>query len=131
MTLHLGFFPDFKWSDSVLLTGNAHDIESLLLELGKFVEANENQFPIHNFASVAPRHQVQLFAQRTTQEAQHSTPSQFSWLCTSSSLSDIQAKLLALVHSGSRHQYFDLEGVDTQLIVSVGEYSDSWWQEYG
>jgi len=131
MTLHLGFFPDFKWADSVLLTGNAHDIESLSSALGKFVEANEHQFPIHNLASVAPRHQVQLFAQRATQEAQRSKPLQFSWLCTSSSLSDIQAKLLALVHSGNGHQYFDLEGADTQLIVSVGEYNDSWWQEHG
>ena len=125
MTLHLGFFPDFKWADSVLLTGTAHDIESLSSALGKFVGANEHQFPIHNLASVAPRHQVQLFAQRATQEPQHSNPAQFSWLCTSRSLPDIQAKLLALVHSSNGHQYFDLAGSDTQLIVSVGEYNES------
>lgn len=131
MTLHLGFFADFKWSDSVLLTGTPHDIESLSLALGKFVGSNEQQFPIHNLASVAPRHQVQLFAHRVPQESLHSNPTQFSWLCASSSLSDIQAKLLALVHSNNGHQYFDLEGSGTQLIVSVGEYNDNWWQEHG
>ncbi len=131
MTLHLGFFPDFKWSDSVLLSGTTHDIENLSLALGKFVESKEQQFPIHNLASIAPRHQALLFAQRATEEPHHSNPAQFSWQCTSSSLSDIQAKLLTLVRSNNGHQYFDLEGSDTQLIVSVGEYNDSWWQEHG
>ena len=131
MALHLGFFPDFKWSDSVLLTGTAQDIEELSLALGKFVESKEPQYPIHNLASIAPRHQAQLFAQRSTSEPHHSKPPQFSWLCASSSLPDIQAKLLALAHSGNGHQYFDLESPDTQLIVSVGEYNDNWWQENG
>ena len=131
MTLHLGFVPDFKWSDSVLLSGSTHDIEKLSLALGKFVESKDQQFPIHNLASIAPRHQAQLFVQCATQELRHSNPAQFSWQCTSGSLSDIQAKLLALVHSGNGHQYFDLDGSDTQLIVSVGEYNDKWWQEHG
>ena len=131
MTLRLGFFTDFKSSESVLLTGTSHDIESLSLVMGKFVESDEGQFPIHNLASIAPRHQAQLFAQRAAPEPQQPTPIRFSWLCTPSSLSDIQAKLLALVRSSNGHQYFDLEGSDIHLIVSVGEYSDSWWQNHG
>lgn len=131
MTLHLGFFPDFKWSDSVLLSGTTHDIENLSLALGKFVESKAQQFPIHNLASIAPRHYAHLFAQSATSNTHHSNQPQFSWLCASSSLPDIQGKLLALARSGNGHQYFDLDGSDTQLVVSVGEYNDNWWQENG
>jgi hypothetical protein len=115
----------------VLLSGASDDIENLSSALGKFVFSNERQFPIHDLASIAPLHRAQLFAQRAVQESHNSNPTQFSWLCASSSLPVIQAKLLALVHSGNGHQYFDLDGSDTELIVSIGEYSDSWWQEHG
>ena len=131
MTLHLGFFKDFKWSDSVLLAGTSHDIENLSSVLGKFVESNDSQFPIHSLASIAARHHAQLFTHRSVQEQEHSGPTTFFWLCSPSYLPDIQAKLLALMQSGNGHQYFKLEGSDTQLIVSVGEYSDSWWQANG
>ncbi|MGV3582994.1 MAG: hypothetical protein ACO1N8_11895 [Methylophilus sp.] len=62
---------------------------------------------------------------------QSSTPNQFSWLCSSIALPDIQTKLASLVLSSNGHQYFDLQGTDTQLIVSVCEYSDAWWQANG
>ena len=128
MTLQLGFFTDFKWSDSVLLTGTPSDIENLSSVLGQFIESPEQQLPIHKLATIAPSHPVQLFAQRISQKL---VSPNFTWLCTHESLPDIQAKLLALVHSSNGHQYFDLEGSDVQLIVSVGEYSDSWWQAHG
>jgi hypothetical protein len=127
MTLRLGFFVDFKGSDSVLLTGTATDIEHLLLALAKFVESNEHQFSVHSLASVSPRHPAHLFAKREAQELQHSDSAQFSWLCTANALPDIQAKLLTLVNSNKGHQYFDLDESDTRLIVSIGEYSDAWW----
>ena len=131
MTLRLGFFADFKGSDLVLLAGASSDVENLSLALVKFAESNGRQFAIHNLASIAPRHQTQLFVHHTAQETRHLVPAQFSWLCTSSSMPDIQTKLLELVHSSNGHQYFDLEGSDTQLIVSIGEYNDDWWQEHG
>jgi len=131
MTLRLGFFTDFKWGNSVLLTGTSDDIETLSSELGKFVVSNEQMFPIHSLATISNRYPAMLFAQREAQNPQSSNPIQFYWLCTSSLLSNIQANLLSLSHSGNGHQYFDLQDSDNQLIVSVGEYSDSWWQAHG
>ena len=131
MTLRIGFFTDFKWADSVLLSGTPNDIETLSSELSKFVVSNEQQFPIHSLASISNRYPAMLFAKREAQEPQASNPMQFSWLCSSNALPDIQDKLLSLVHSSNGHQYFDLQGSDSQLIVSVGEYSDSWWQAHG
>ena len=131
MTLRLGFFNDFKWGNSVLLTGTPNDIENLSSELGKFVLSNEQQFPIHSLASISNRYPAMLFAQREAKNFQNSISAQFSWLCASDVLPDIQANLLSLSHSSNGHQYFELQESGNKLIVSVGEYSDSWWQAHG
>ena len=131
MTLRLGFFTDFKWADSVILSGSPDDIQSLSFELGKFVVSSKQELPIHNLASVSNRYPAMLHVRQEKHHSQKSNLMQFTWLCSSLVLPDIHVKLLALTHAGNGHQYFDLQGTDLQLIVSVGEHSDAWWQAHG
>jgi hypothetical protein len=125
VNLNLGFFPEFKGADSVLLAGDPSAIAELSNLLGSFVASSQSELPIHGFARVSPRHATQLYASRSEQPA-----SMFRWLCSSASLPDIQGKLTALASSGKGHHYFSLVASPVQLIVSVGEYPHSWWRAH-
>ena len=131
MDLHLGFFANFNGSDSLLLEGSSLGIENLVSVLCAFMYSAEESLPIHTLASVASRHPVQLFATRVLQRAVVSEPPRFAWQLSSGELPNIQEKLLELAHSPSGHQYFDIVGSSAQLIVSVGEYGESWWRAHG
>jgi len=124
--MQLGFFPDFKGRDSVLLEGTSKDVAFLSEQLGEFVSSNLSQFPVHALANVSQQHPARLFAIRS---AAASAPG-FCWLCPPTELSAIQGKLAALAESKVGHQYFDLAGSNAQLVVSVGEYGEVWWQAH-
>jgi hypothetical protein len=121
--LRLGLFHQFKGADTLLLTGTAHDIADLSHRLEEFAASPDFELPLHGFAQVSASHPAQLFACRTAQPPL----SGFGWPCSPELLPSVQGKLHAVASSGNRHQYFDLIGSPIQLMVSVGEYADSWW----
>jgi hypothetical protein len=55
-----------------------------------------------------------------------SLANRFIWRIDSSLYSSLDG-LLEGFFGPSGHQYFDLDGTDTILLVSVGEYDDNWW----
>jgi len=125
MTLHLGLFQNFKGSDTLLLSGTPADISGLSVRLGEFVASGAAAWPIHQLARVSSRNSVGLFASR----APHPQATGHVWLCSPDSVPATQGKLQSLASSGSGHQYFDLLDASVQLMVSVGEYSESWWSD--
>lgn len=122
--LNIGFFEDFAGADSVLLTGSPEDIASLSSRLKQFLWSSEQHLPIHTQANVSVRRPVLLFASRTA----NVTADSFHWL-----VSLVEPEMLEpLVTSGKPgHQYFELAQSKVQLVVSVGEYSEQWWQAHG
>ena len=131
MNLQLGFFEDFKSKDSVLLVGSPSDMNILAVLLGNFTSSQETSLAIHNFASVAPNQPAQLFVQRSARGLPTGQTQQFNWLCSADEYPTIRAKLERLAESCEGHQYFSLIGSHAQLMVSVGEYSQSWCQAHG
>jgi hypothetical protein len=127
--LRLGFFPSFKGSDTVLLSGLPEDIEQLSAQLIPVVSGVKPALALHELATVALNHPVTLVATQSSSPLRG--PHVFSWVCDANSQSDIKAKLGSLAGSGKGHQYFELAGSATTLMVSVGEYSDDWWQSHG
>jgi hypothetical protein len=123
MSFRLGLFQQFKGADTLLLSGSPADIADLSARLGEFVASDAPEWPVHSVAHTSPRNPAQLFASRFSQP--HAAG--FVWLCSSESVPAVQGKLQALASSVSGHQYFDLFGSSVQLVVSVGEYSESWW----
>jgi hypothetical protein len=124
--LRLGFFPQFKGADLVLLAGEPGDIEYLSSQLTRFAASSEAALAIHNFATTSQQHPAQLFASRST----HNNGVGFYWECSPSELPTIQGKLAALA-SSTGHQYFPLLSSSVQLVLSAGEYGPSWWQAHG
>jgi hypothetical protein len=123
VNLRLGFFPQFKGADSILLAGEADDIARLSGALVSFVASSQDQLSIHGLAAVSALHPAKLYATHSTEPS----GSDFRWLCSPATQSTIQGKLAALAMSGKGHQYFSLIGSPVQLVVSVGEHPPSWW----
>jgi hypothetical protein len=122
----LGFFADFKGADSVLICGSSNAMAILVLRLKEFVTSPLTEIHIHDLAVVSSSHPAKLSAVRSTLTA----ASGFCWLCSSEETESIFGKLNALANCTSGHQYFDLLGSECQLVVSVGEYSDAWWNHH-
>lgn len=131
MNLQLGFFPDFKGADTVLLEVSPLSIEDLANALGTLSASEDHWLSIHSLATVAPDHSVQLFAVFTEPTAAVPNLPGFEWKFSIGELPAIQAKLRELARSQSGHQYFALSNSVAQLIVSVGEYGESWWSAHG
>ena len=131
MNLRLGFFPNFKGIDSVLLDGSISSVEDLASTLAVFTASEDQLLPIHSLATVAPHHPVQLFAVRSVPSAAGFNLPGFVWQFSAGESPAIQAKLHELARSASGHQYFNLAGSTAQLIISVGESGESWWRTHG
>lgn len=122
--LKIGLFPNFKGADTVLIDGAPSDIVALSTLLAQVVV--DKPLAVHEIAAVAPRYPVTLFAATTSPGTRG-----YWWKCSSEEIETIQGKLEPLTEGGKGHQYFDLEGTNTQLMISVGEYGSKWWQEHG
>ncbi len=127
MNLRLGYFSDFKGADTVLLEGTSDGIRNLCVRIKKFVASSETELPIHTLSAISVNHPVLLFASRNA----NGQGAGFRWLCSQKELNSIEGKLSALIASQNGHQYFELVGSPAQLIVSVGEYGEEWWQNHG
>lgn len=122
--MNLGFFADFKGRDAVLIDAEPVELADLADRLGRVAHSAEEVLPLHEMARVSKRHPVRLFASR----AGCPEPGAFWWLCSPADIETIQGKLEPLAAGSRGHQFFDLIGTDTQLVVSVGEYGASWWE---
>ena len=127
MSLHLGLFQRFKGTDTLLMSGTSADISDLSARIGEFAASDAAILPIHDMARVSAHNSAELFASRTP----HSQATGYVWLCSPDLVPAIQGKLQALASSGPGHQYFDLLDSSVQLMVSVGEYGESWWSRHG
>jgi hypothetical protein len=124
--MRLGFFANLKGADSLLLEGTSQDIALLSTRLGEFLASDQQQLAIHALTNVSARHPAKLFATRSASTA---VPG-FSWVLSPGTLPTLQGKLATLIGLASGHQYFELEGSNAQLMLSVGEYGESWWQTH-
>ena len=127
MSLHLGLFQQFKGSDTLLISGTPDDILHLSDRLGDFAASGAASWPVHGLARAPASNSAELFASR--EPYPHATG--HVWVCSPDSVSAIRGKLQALASSGLGHHYFDLLDSPIQLMVSVGEYSESWWSSAG
>ncbi|MES9927564.1 MAG: hypothetical protein ABW158_05570 [Candidatus Thiodiazotropha sp. 6PDIVS] len=122
--LRIGFFSNFKGADTVLIAGNSEDIQSLSRALAEV--ATGGMLPLHETANVSKKYPVTMFASTVSPGNRA-----YWWKCTDMEIDEINGMLDPLTRGENGHHYFNLEGTDVQLIVSVGEYSSNRWQEYG
>jgi hypothetical protein len=124
--MRLGYFQEFRGSDMVLLSCGSAEIRALRASLSREFSRG-SAVAIHELAKVSDRHPARLFVCPRVASVQ-SMAGDFVWHLSPHDYSDLDAKLEALESVPTGHQYFELPGTQSELMVSVGEYSDDWWQ---
>jgi hypothetical protein len=124
--MRLGYFQEFKGSDMVLLSCDSAEISMLRASLSRGISRG-SALAIHDLAKVSHRYPARLFVCLEAATVDASTRD-FVWRLSDNEYSDLDAKLEALESVLAGHQYFPLPGTSSKLMVSVGEYSDHWWQ---
>ena len=127
--LRIGFFPKFNATDAVLISGTSEDVASLSAQLAPLLTGDQATLVIHELAEVAPNHRLKLFAVLAPPQSQEIGT--FFWPCTKHNRKEIKEKLVSLATSVTGHHYFELADIPVTLIISVGEYTDDWWQNHG
>jgi hypothetical protein len=129
--LRLGLFDNFKPENNrtILLSGDGRDMGTLVALLDPVLSGRQESVTLHDRISVTPNHPVKIFAVRSLPEKP--TTGEFFLLCSADLSLEIRDKIEPLMNAQDGHQYFDLAHKAGTLMVSVGEYDDSWWTTHG
>ena len=124
--LRMGFFPEFKGNDCVLLAADSEGIRFLLDSIARATADPSRGIPIHDFARVSAEHPAALYV-GVNSKAIRFVPANTYYLDVSGSARlNVEGLLEPLVEASAGHQYFDLYPRH-DLVVSVGEYDGHWW----
>jgi hypothetical protein len=126
--MRLGHFQEFNGSDIVLLSGDCAEIRMLRASLLRHI-SHDSPVAIHDLAKASDRYPARLFVCPNAATVQ-TIAGDFVWRLNTNDYSDLDATLEALENVAAGHHYFPLPGTLSELMVSVGEYSDDWWQHY-
>ena len=125
--LHIGFFPNFKNADSVLLASDAEGIQAFLDAIARATANPSEAIPLHKLARVSAKHPASLYVAVNAQ-AVRSVPANTYYLDVSGNAGlNVVGLLERLTESSPGPQFFDLNPKPNVLVVSVGEYDGSWW----
>lgn len=133
--LRIAFFKDFKGEDTVLLSGDAEAMKSLLDIVQDIASGRTERLHLESLPFVEA--QVSIVAERSTASSglrySSKSPLSFSWRLSPDDWEDVSLRMVALLEHASGHQYFDYLGVldDARLMVSMNEYTDEWWTRHG
>jgi hypothetical protein len=128
MTLHLGYFENFKGADTVLLSCDPVEVPPLRGVLADAM-AKGVPFAIHDLAVVSARNPARLVLCPTGAPFR-GLGGEFIWQLNHVEFASVDSKLEALEHVRAAHQYFDLDDSDVRLMVSVREYDEAWWHRW-
>jgi hypothetical protein len=125
--LRLGFFPDFKGSDSVLLAADTDGVRALLDAIGSASANLRDSVPVHDIAQVSVKYPAMLYVAGIPKAILSAAAHAFYLDVSGSARLNVEGLLEPLLTATSGHQYFDLMPKHHTLVVSVGEYDSSWW----
>jgi hypothetical protein len=128
MTLHLGYFEKFKGADIVLLTCDPVEVTPFRGVLAD-VMAKGAPFAIHDLAVVSARNPVRLVLCPAAAPFRR-VGGGFIWRLNHVEFATADSRLEVLGRVRAAHEYFDLDGSDVRLMVSVNEYDEVWWARW-
>ena len=129
--MRIGYFNYFKGENTVLLDCDSSEIVVLKERLKKFTSSTDQSMLVQGSRNTREKKSVELFLVASAISAKSEKGTAFSWLCTRNEVTEIMAMLSSLIGISSGHHYIELLEPNTQLIISTGEYGDSWWGEHG
>ena len=131
MSVHIGFFRDFKSSDTLLIDGDSDGLRQLADEL-RGLARNGVTIEIHKLAFVQIHHGIRITATRAEWGTGASIDDRdISWTQSESGWRSTAEKLETLTTGAPGHQYLDADGDQITVEASRGEYDDAWWTQNG
>jgi hypothetical protein len=125
MTLHLGYFKNFRGADVVLLSCDPVEVPPFRGVLAD-VMAKGVPFAIHDLAVVSANHPARLVLCPAAARFRR-LGAGFIWRLNHVEFATADSRLEVLEHVRAAHEYFGLDGSDVQLMISVSEYDEVWW----
>ena len=132
----LGYFANFKRSDTLLMEGDADGLRELarVLRLLQSGRGSAAVIQVDALPFVQSHHGVRLTAKRSLRDlvtrAEASSHS-FTWERTETGWQDAADKLEVLVRCSEGHHYFDTAQDELMVEVAKGEYGNDWWSRHG
>lgn len=130
----LGYFEDFKSSNTLLIEGDPEGLRQLAGLLRSLENGSTNIIEVHTQPFIESHHGIHLIAARAHRDLVARTSSssnEFRWERTDLSWRDAADKVEVLVESRSAHHCLDAVGDDVVIEVCKGEYGDDWWRAHG
>ena len=131
--VHIGFFEDFKSSNTLLLDGDKEGLERLAQAIQELAKGEKETIAIHSLPFVEVHQGVRLFASSSAKDlgARQQSTSEFEWKRTKSGWEETADKVHVVSQGPQCHHYLDAEKDEITVMVSSGEYGDKWWALHG
>jgi hypothetical protein len=133
-TARLGYFEDFKSSDTLLIEADSEGLRKLAELLRSLARGSAKVVTIHTQPFVESHHGVTLTASLGRRDFVARTgdaSKEFRWERTASSWGEAADKVWALAERDAGHQYLDLDEDEVVIEVCTGEHGDAGWLAHG
>jgi hypothetical protein len=126
--LRMGYFPNFKGADSVLLAADSEGIRFLLAAIARATSDAAHAIPLHESAQVSAEHPASVYVTLNAKSIRRIPANTYYLDVSGNARLDVEGLLEPLAEASAGHQYFDLYPKHV-LVVSVGEYDSFWWDQ--
>ena len=133
-SVRIGYFEDFKSSNTLLLEGDADGLGALAEMLRSLAAGTLDGLALHDLPFVEIHHGVHLTATRSSHDRgtrRADAGNAFLWERTPGGWQDAAEKLDVLTQHEEGHHYLDADEDQVVVQVSKGEYGDDWWHTHG
>lgn len=132
--VRLGYFEDFKSSNTLLMEADAVGLRALAQTFRSLAAGDDSTVAIHQLPFLEVHHGVRLTAQRAPRDRgvrQIGVENIFAWERTEDGWLDAAEKVEVLIHHDFGHHYLEGDTDEVVVQVSKGEYGDDWWLTHG
>jgi len=130
-SIRVGFFEDFKGADTLLLDVDREGLSTLIAWLQTTMSSGRKMAISHCPGAVVQSGlHVDLSCVTSETALVRISGTEFVWQLSAEGWAEVIDKLAAM-ESEACHQYLEGPTDDVQVMASIGEYGDSWWQRYG
>jgi hypothetical protein len=129
--IRVGFFQDFKSSDTLLIDGDSDGLRLLSSTFWQLATPGTTQVAIHEFPFVEIHRGLQIYASRSDRDAgaAFEDAGVIAWICSKAGWESAADKVDILCKEGSGHQYLD-DSSNIVVMASIAEYGELWWRKH-
>jgi hypothetical protein len=129
--IRVGFFQDFKSSDTLLIDGDSDGLRLLSSTFWQLGTTGTTQVAIHELSFVEMHRGLQVYASRSDRDAgaAFEDAGVIAWICSKPGWESASDKVDVLCKEGSGHQYLE-DSSDIVVMASIAEYGELWWRKH-